>query len=54
MNRWLCKISLAVMITSLSAAFIVPAAYKARVYFSIGGEWLILGCIFTLAYVLIM
>ena len=54
MNRWICKFSLAVMITSLCAAVIIPITYNARGYFAVGGEWLLLGCIFAAVYVLIM
>ncbi len=51
MNRMLCKFSLAVMITSLMAAVLIPPAYVQRGYFAVGGEWLLLGVIFTAVYV---
>lgn len=54
MNRMLCKFSLAVMITSMCAAVIIPASLHARGYFAIGGEWLILLGVFIAGYVLIM
>lgn len=54
MNRMLCKFSLAVMITSMCAAVIIPASLHARGYFTIGGEWLVLLGIFIAVYVLIM
>lgn len=53
MNRMLCKFSLAVMITSMCAAVIIPASLHARGYFTIGGEWLILLCVFIAVCVLI-
>ena len=53
MNRMLCKFSLAVMITSMCASVIIPVALHARGYFTIGGEWLILLCVFIAVCVLI-
>jgi len=47
MNRALCKISIAIIVTSICAAFIIPAVYKSRGYLDIGGEYLLLGGIFT-------
>ena len=49
-NRILCKISWAVIVTSIVAAFVVPAVYRARGYMDIGGEWLFLGMIFAVVY----
>ena len=49
-NRILCKISLAVIATSIAAAFVIPAVYHSRGYMDIGGEWLFLGMIFALVY----
>lgn len=50
-NRILRKISIATIITSLAACGIVPAVYKARHYFAIGGEWLLLTTIFVLVLI---
>lgn len=49
-NRTLCKISLAVIATSIAAVFVIPAVYRSRGYMDIGGEWLFLGMIFTVVY----
>ena len=50
-NRILFKISIATIITSLAACGIIPAVYKARHYFAIGGEWILLAVIFTLVLI---
>lgn len=51
MKRSACKFSLALIITSLMAAVLIPSAYIQRGYFAVGGEWLLLGVIFTAVYV---
>lgn len=48
--RALCRISIATIISSISAAAIVPAVYRARGYFDAGGEWIMIGIIFVAAY----
>lgn len=47
MERIMQRISVAVIITSLCAAIIIPAVYRSRGYMDIGGEWILLGMIFA-------
>lgn len=49
-NRTLCRISLAIMVTSVVAAFVIPAVYRSRGYLDVGGEWLFLGMVFAVVY----
>lgn len=49
MNR-ACRLSVAVMVASISSTYLIPKTYEARGYFGIGGEWLLILLIFWLAY----
>lgn len=46
MNLIICKFSVAVIFTSICAAFILPIVYQTRGCFAIGGEWILLVIIF--------
>lgn len=50
MEKIICKLSIAFIFTTMCATWIIPTAYKARGYWAIGGEWLILIVIFYLIY----
>lgn len=50
MNNIVCRLSLALMATSVCSTYIIPKVYEERGYWAIGGEWILLGIIFWLAY----
>lgn len=50
MERIIARFSVALMVASISATYIIPSAYKARGYFDCGGEWLLLLLIMFVAY----
>lgn len=49
-KRTICKISIAIIITSVLAAIVLPRTYTARGYWDIGGEWILLVLVFILSY----
>lgn len=54
MKRSICKFSVALMVTSVFAALVIPELYEARGYMAAGGEWLLFAGVFALTYRLSM